>query len=111
MNDRRSSLFSAPSTCAEVTWEMGDGSYDLNLGWWQGGGIGSLIWNPKGGGGHVLVAEIACGEPIGRGEFPTVGANCGCDGYFSPCDSTSFVCECGEDNSWRDHHYRLLRAA
>jgi hypothetical protein len=97
--------------CEDVTFDMGDGSYEAELGWWEGGGVGSLVWNPKGGEGHVLIAEVPCEQPMGVGQHPERRANCGCDGYFGGCKSTATVCECGEDNSWRDHHYRLLRKA
>lgn len=96
--------------CSDVTFDMGDGSYDRDLGWWDGGGIGSLVWNPKGGEGHILVREEKCTQ----GDWDSLGGknyNCGCDGFCGKCDSTVIVCECGEDNSWRDHHYRLLAAA
>lgn len=69
--------------------------------------VGDLLWNPKDGSGHLIVAEIPCGsERDGR------RVNCGCEGYGAlPCPSTTLICECGEDSSWRDHHYCLLARA
>lgn len=99
---------SAPTRCEDVTFDMGDGSYERDLGWWEGGGVGSLIWNPKGGEGHVLVRVEKCTQ----GDWGALGGpiyNCCCDGFLGKCDSDVDLCECGEDNSWRDHHYRLLR--
>lgn len=87
---------SAPLRCADVTWQMrgkspGMGQVDAD--------VGDLLWNPKAGAGHVLVAEVPCG-----GEY-----DCGCGGWGAqPCPSTTLLCECGEDNSWRDHHYEIL---
>lgn len=89
-----------PATCAEVTYDMkgegyGEPSYEA--------GVGDLLWNPKGGDGHVLVAEVACGS-----EFKGRRVDCGCGGWVGPCASPTLVCECGEDGSWRDHHYKIL---
>ena len=93
-----------PTTCAAVTYDMageghGEPSYDADL--------GDLLWNPKGGYGHVLTHQARCnvsrkrepGEPI---------VDCCCGGWCGPCDSLVDICECGEDNSRRDHHYELL---
>jgi len=91
--------------CADVTWDMGDGSYEKVRVWEVG--VGALLWNTKGG-GHVLVREAKCGEPILVGDNPYAKADCGCNGWIGPCSSTTLVCECGEDNSWRDHHYEVL---
>jgi hypothetical protein len=71
------------------------------------GEVGDLLWNPKAGDGHVLVAEVPCG-----GEFKGRSVDCGCGGWgVVPCPSTTVVCECGEDGSWRDHHYEILARA
>lgn len=69
--------------------------------------LGDLLWNPKSGDGHVLVAEVRCGDRHnGR------SVDCGCGGWgTNPCPSTTLVCECGQDGSWRDHHYELLARA
>jgi hypothetical protein len=87
--------------CADVTYDMadthcGEPVYQAEL--------GDLVWNPKMGAGHVIVAEIPCGQSHnGR----TV--DCGCGGWGTvPCPSTSLICECGQDDSWRDHHYYIL---
>jgi hypothetical protein len=89
------------ATCAAVTYDMagpglGDPPYDA--------GVGDLLWNPKAGAGHVLVAEVECGtEHNGR------RVDCGCGGWGKqPCGSWVLVCECGEDDSFRDHHYEIL---
>lgn len=97
-----------PERCADVTWDMrghgvGRPVYEAN--------VGDLVWNPKGGEGHVLVAEARCGE---KHNGSTV--DCGCGGWLvaygaGPCTSTVRICECGEDDSWRDHHYEVLRMA
>lgn len=88
--------------CAEVTWDMRDENTFRES--HVGAEVGDLLWNPKMPEGHVLVAEVRCGE---KHNGRTV--DCGCGGWGShPCPSTSLVCECGEDNSWRDHHYYLL---
>ena len=71
MSDDQRNLSALPLSCADVTFDMGDGSYEDDLGWWEGGGIGSLIWNPKGGDGHVLTETRTCGEPLGSGERVT----------------------------------------
>lgn len=100
----------SPERCADVTFAMGDGSYgDLRP--WDVG-VGGLLWNPKGGEGHVLIAEVKCGEKMGVGQHPDRIANCGCDGWVAAdCSAPTLVCECGEDASWRDHHYGALRKA
>lgn len=88
----------APESCAAVTFDMkgkgyGDPAYDA--------GVGDLLWNPKGGEGHLLVAKVQCDG--GR------TADCGCGGWGSqPCPSTTLICQCGQDGSWRDHHYCVL---
>jgi hypothetical protein len=94
-----------PRTCAEVTYDMaGEGQGDPA---W-GAEVGDLLWNPKGGYGHVLVAAVRCGT--GRYGKYRVAADCGCGGWGTqPCSSMTLVCECGEDGSWRDHHYEILR--
>ena len=90
---------------------MGDGSYDQDLGWWEGG-IGSLIWNPKGGDGHVLVAEVPCNAWNSERDEKYGFVDCGCGGWLTnPEPHTTLVCECGEDGSWRDHHYEILARA
>jgi hypothetical protein len=75
---------------------LGDPAYEAE--------VGDLLWNPKAGEGHVLVAEVRCGEKHhGR------RVDCGCGGWGSqPCPSTTTVCECGEDGSFRDHHFEIL---
>jgi hypothetical protein len=84
-----------PERCADVKCRE-----DHNPAWWEAE-VGDELWNPKAGEGHVIVAEVPCDE--GR------TADCGCGGWLSQrCTSTTLVCECGEDNSWRDHHYELL---
>jgi hypothetical protein len=85
-----------------VTYDMrGKGGGDLA--WWRCE-VGDLLWNPKGGDGHVLVAKVKCG-----GEHNGERVDCGCGGWgMQPCPSTTLVCECGEDGSWRDHHYEIL---
>lgn len=92
------------ATCAEVTWEMQDESLHESA---ADAELGDLLWNPKSPAGHVLVAEVACGaKHNGR----TV--DCGCGGWgMQPCPSTTLICGCGEDGSWRDHHYYLLARA
>jgi hypothetical protein len=66
--------------------------------------LGDLVWNPKMGDGHVLVAEVKC-----HTEYNGRRVDCGCGGWgMMPCPSTTLVCECGEDGSYRDHHYILL---
>lgn len=56
----------------------------------------------------TVVKEVRCGEEYEGSRYP-IGADCGCGGWGSqPCPSTTLVCECGEDGSWRDHHYELL---
>ncbi len=88
-------------TCAAVTWDMRNTQYGGPE--WSAK-VGDLLWNPKMGDGHVLVAEVPCGaDHNGR------RANCGCEGWGrQPCPSMTLVCECGEDGSWRDHHYVTL---
>ena len=90
-----------PSTCAAVTFDMRDEHYGDSA-WWTAD-IGDLLWDPKGGDGHVLVAEVRCGE---KHNGRTV--DCGCGGWVGPCSALTQVCECGEDGSWRDHHYEIL---
>lgn len=88
---------------------MGDGSYGhVHV---AEADIGALLWNPKGGEGHVLLARVACGSAIGVGEHPDRVADCGCGGWLGKCTATTLVCECGEDSSWRDHHYQVLALA
>lgn len=90
-----------PTRCAEVTYDMadrhkGEPTYEAN--------VGSLLWDPKMGAGHVVVREAPCnGSTI----------NCGCGGWGSePCKSLVLICECGQDDSYRDHHdYILARRA
>jgi hypothetical protein len=66
--------------------------------------VGDLIWDFKGG-GHIIVAEVLCGSPSPKGGK----VDCACGGHGrQPCPSLTFICECGEDGSWRDHHYVLL---
>ncbi len=91
-----------PPHCAAVTFDMrGEdyGAYD----YWKAD-VGDLLWNPKMGDGHVLVADVRCGSLVnGR------RVDCGCGGWGSqPCRSMTLVCQCGEDGSWRDHHYVVL---
>ena len=90
------------NTCRSVTYEMaGDGHRDPDV--WNVE-IGDLLWNPKGGDGHVIAAKVRCGEQHNGRQV-----DCGCGGWGSlPCDSDTPVCECGEDGSWRDHHYWVL---
>lgn len=94
-----------PEMCTNVTWDMrgtgaGRPAYEADS-------IGDLLWNPKGGEGHVVVAEVRCGE-----KFNDRTVDCGCGGWgMQPCPSTTMVCECGEDGSWRDHHYEVLAIA
>jgi hypothetical protein len=85
-------------TCAEVTFDMaGEGFREPSY----HGEVGDLLWNPKAGEGHVLMREVPCDG--GK------TADCGCGGWGSqPCPSISLICECGEDSSYRDHHYVLL---
>ena len=95
-----------PTNCADVTYDMrdvreGETFHDAE--------VGDLLWNPKGGDGHLLVEEVRCGEVHGRGRYPTLGADCGCGGWgMQPCPSRTLICECGQDGSWRDHHFELL---
>lgn len=90
--------------CSEVTYDMCDSDkhephYLAN--------VGDLLWNPKSGDGHVLVSETICGQ-----KYNGRTVNCGCQGYgIQPCPNTTLVCECGEDDSWRDHHYELIKCA
>lgn len=84
--------------CADVTFEMGDGSYGTARPYEAD--VGALLWNSKAGEGHVLVRQVSCGEG---------GSNCGCGGWGQqPCPASTMLCECGEDDSWRDHHYEVL---
>lgn len=91
--------------CSEVEYDMqGEGFKDS---WYEGIQIGSLIYNPKMGQGHVITRIEKCNCNVGA-KAPIY--NCGCDGYFNKeCDVPVYVCECGEDNSWRDHHYFMLK--
>lgn len=87
--------------CAEVTYEMADDHAGEPV---YNASLGDLLWNPKMGAGHILAAEARCNS---RHNGRTV--DCGCGGYGShPCPSTTLICECGEDDSWRDHHYFIL---
>lgn len=97
-------MSATPTTCAAVNFDMRDGSYGRADHW--AAGIGALLWNPKMGAGHVLVAEARCGtRRAGR------AVDCGCGGWgMQPCPSLTLICECGQDGSWRDHHYVILRA-
>jgi hypothetical protein len=93
-----------PTRCADVNFDMRDAHYGEPA---YDGEVGDLLWNPKAGDGHVLVAEVPCG-----GEFKGRSVDCGCGGWgVVPCPSTTVVCECGEDGSWRDHHYEILARA
>lgn len=95
-----------PTTCAEVTFDFAESLE--NLGAYEGE-IGDLCWNPKGGDGHVFIKRVKCGDRFGVGQYPDRLADCGCNGWgLRPCPGTTLVCECGEDESWRDHHYFLL---
>lgn len=88
-----------PKRCSDVAWDetgLREPAYLAE--------VGDLLWNPKAGDGHVIVCEVPCDE--GR----TV--DCGCGGWLSKrCTATSLVCECGEDSSYRDHHYELMTRA
>lgn len=98
-------MTASPSNCAAVTWDMRDEHYG-DTAWWECN-VGDLLWNPKMPEGHVLVAEVRCGE---KHNGRTV--DCGCGGWGTqPCPSTTLVCECGEDGSRRDHHYAILARA
>jgi hypothetical protein len=100
-----SSMQPAPSAhvqkCADVSYDMrglgaGDSAAYADL--------GDLLWNPKMGEGHVLVAEVPCNS-----EYNGRRVDCGCGGWgMRPCPSTTLICECGQDGSWRDHHYAVL---
>lgn len=95
---------STPQACVAVTWDMRDANYGQPA--WDAN-LGDLLWNPKAGEGHVLVAEVLCGEERDGRTF-----DCGCGGWGSyPCPSTTLICECGQDGSWRDHHYEILARA
>lgn len=98
------SFQAAPIICASVAWDM-RGKDAGKPDWWATD-VGDLLWNPKGAEGHVLVAEVRCGE-MHNGRR----VDCGCGGWAGPCTSTTLVCECGEDGSWRDHHYEILARA
>jgi hypothetical protein len=90
-----------PSTCAEVRFDMRGGSYGGSI---TDAEVGDLLYNPKGGDGHVLVAEVQCGAQHNGHKV-----DCGCGGWgMRACPSTTLICECGEDGSWRDHHYVML---
>ncbi|WCB94450.1 hypothetical protein DSM104299_03187 [Baekduia alba] len=88
-----------PTTCAAVQWDMKDESYGQSA---VDAEIGDLLWNPKGGKGHVIVAEVPCDG--GKHD-------CGCGGHITVGPHTTLLCECGQDDSWRDHHYELLAKA
>jgi hypothetical protein len=93
-----------PTTCAAVDFEMADEHYREAA---YTAELGDLLWNPKGPEGHVLVAELPCGA-----DFKGRSVDCGCGGWgMNPCPSTTLVCECGQDGSWRDHHYEILARA
>ena len=87
--------------CADVKHHMrGDGygepAYEAS--------VGDLLWDPKAGEGHIIVAELRCGT-----EYTGRRIDCGCGGWgMWPCPSETPVCECGQDGSWRDHHDILL---
>lgn len=86
--------------CADVTYDMadqhcGESHCDSD--------VGDLLWNPKMGDGHILVAEAPCGS-----QYNGKRVDCCCGGWIPACSSPSCICECGEDNSWRDHHYEIL---
>lgn len=85
-----------PTTCSAVTYDLADEHKGER--WYEKTSIGDLLWNPKGGYGHVLARLEPCG-----GKY-----DCGCGGWLGVCEQSTWVCECGEDNSWRDHHYKLL---
>ena len=92
-----------PLTCAEVTFDMRDDSYGESI---VDAEVGDLLWDFKGAysPGHVLVAEVPCGH-----EHNGWKVDCGCGGWGQqPCPSMSLICECGQDSSWRDHHYVML---
>jgi hypothetical protein len=92
---------SAPTTCAAVDWDMRDDSHGTSS---IEAEVGDLVWNPKAGEGHVLAIEAPCGST--HNGLPV---DCGCGGWgLNPCPGTSLICECGEDNSSRDHHYVML---
>ena len=95
-----------PTTCAEVTFEMGNLGHERVL--TSEAKIGDLLWDAKGGEGHVLVGQAQCQQPMGVGRHPYRIADCGCGGWLGLCPALTLVCECGEDSSWRDHHYRML---
>lgn len=95
--------------CADVTFDMRDEHYGEAE---PTADLGDLLWNPKAGDGHVLVREARCGiDKMGGGRFADLEADCGCGGWCGPCTSITLVCECGEDGSWRDHHYEILAKA
>lgn len=96
-----------PKRCADVTFDMRDGTYGQPS---YEAELGDLLWNPKAGDGHVLVREARCNASRRRepGEQPV---DCGCGGWVGACDAMVLVCECGEDDSWRDHHYEMLGRA
>jgi hypothetical protein len=88
-------------SCAAVVYEMADTYCGQSV---ADASVGDLLWNPKAGEGHVLVAEVAC-ESTHNGR----SVDCGCGGWgLQPCPCNTLVCECGEDDSWRDHHYFIL---
>lgn len=89
-------------TCEAVDYDMaGDGLHDTDV--WNVG-VGDLIWNPKMGDGHVVVALVPCGQ-----QYNGRRVDCGCGGWGQgECPSITPICECGKDGSWRDHHYWVL---
>lgn len=97
-----------PTTCIEVTWEFSRDTRDRI----SDAEVGDLLWNPKGGEGHVLIKELVCGELTGTGEHPEWPANCvgcgTCEGWGLKPGGLTLVCECGEDSRTRDHHYWIL---
>lgn len=89
-------------TCDAVTFDMRGEGYGAFS--YHDAAVGDLLWNPKMGEGHVLVADLRCGSLVGDRRV-----DCGCAGWGSqPCPSMTLVCQCGEDGSWRDHHYVML---
>lgn len=90
--------------CTDVDFDMRDEHYGESA---ADADLGDLLWNPKGAEGHVLVAEVRCGDEHNAREV-----DCSCGGWGRvPCHSTTLVCECGEDGAARDHHYVILSRA
>jgi hypothetical protein len=95
-----------PETCAAVDFDMADEHYGEPA---SDANVGDLLWNPKAGEGHVLVAEVGCGAGSGERDEKYGLVDCGCGGWLMDrTPHTTLVCECGEDGSWRDHHYTIL---